>query len=237
MKEEMRMSRTSKTQKSFWKSLFKFLLYMVLIVAVVIGGWKITLNVVDEENREKMLVIEDQINAKLDEWYGDFLNLIGKGEKGGEVAFEGVKLSEATNCNLENYVDFTIPYTWTFGRIEVADGATEEAIAITGEDVVMSLSLRNVEVKADAESIMWTEEALLYELQNSYQDYTFTKADMFEDQVAIIEGVTTARDAKLYVVVIPAGEKSIFVSYSFLPDDWNADLYFTTAISEMLESK
>lgn len=231
------MSRTSKTQKSFWKSLFKFLLYMVLIVAVVIGGWKITLNVVDEETREKMLVIEDQINAKLDEWYGDFLNLIGKGEKGGEVAFEGVKLSEATNCNLENYVDFTIPYTWTFGRIEVADGATEEAIAITGEDVVMSLSLRNVEVKADAESIMWTEEALLYELQNSYQDYTFTKADMFEDQVAIIEGVTTARDAKLYVVVIPAGEKSIFVSYSFLPDDWNADLYFTTAISEMLESK
>ena len=77
------MSRTSKTQKSFWKSLFKFLLYMVLIVAVVIGGWKITLNVVDEETREKMLVIEDQINAKLDEWYGDFLNLIGKGEQGG----------------------------------------------------------------------------------------------------------------------------------------------------------
>ena len=231
------MSRTSRTRKSFWKSLFKFLLYMVLIVAVVIGGWKITLNVVDEETREKMLVIEDQINAKLDEWYGDFLNLIGKGEKGGEVAFEGVKLSEATNCNLENYVDFTIPYTWTFGRVEVADAATEEAIAITGENVVMSVSLRSVEMKAGAENIKWTEEAMLYELQNSYQDYTFTKADMFEDQVAIIEGVTTARDAKLYVVVIPAGEKSIFVSYSFLPDDWNADLYFTTAISEMLESK
>lgn len=230
------MSRTSRTRKSFWKSLFKFLLYMVLIVAVVIGGWKITLNVVDEETRDKMLVIEDQINAKLDEWYGDFLNLIGKGEEGGEVAFEGVKLSEATNCNIENYVDFTIPYTWTFGRIEAPDAATEEAIAITGENVVMSISLRNVEVKADAESIMWTEEALLYELQNSYSDYTFTKTDMFEE-VAIIEGVTETRSAKLYVVVIPAGEKSIFVSYSFLPDDWNADLYFTTAISEMLESR
>ena len=209
---------------------------MVLIVAVVIGGWKITLNVVDEETRDKMLVIEDQINAKLDEWYGDFLNLIGKGEEGGEVAFEGVKLSEATNCSIENYVDFTIPYTWTFGRVEAPDAATEEAIAITGENVVMSISLRNVEVKADAESIMWTEEALLYELQNSYRDYTFTKADMFEE-VAIIEGVTATRSAKLYVVVIPAGEKSIFVSYSFLPDDWNADLYFTTAISEMLESR
>lgn len=230
------MSRTSRTRKSFWKSLFKFLLYMVLIVAVVIGGWKITLNVVDEETRDKMLVIEDQINAKLDEWYGDFLNLIGKGEEGGEVAFEGVKLSEATNCSIENYVDFTIPYTWTFGRVEAPDAATEEAIAITGENVVMSISLRNVEVKADAESIMWTEEALLYELQNSYRDYTFTKNDMFEE-VAIIEGVTETRSAKLYVVVIPAGEKSIFVSYSFLPDDWNADLYFTTAISEMLESR
>ncbi len=230
------MSRTSRTRKSFWKSLFKFLLYMVLIVAVVIGGWKITLNVVDEETRDKMLVIEDQINAKLDEWYGDFLNLIGKGEEGGEVAFEGVKLSEATNCSIENYVDFTIPYTWTFGRIEAPDAATEEAIAITGENVVMSISLRNVEVKADAESIMWTEEALLYELQNSYSDYTFTKTDMFEE-VAIIEGVTATRSAKLYVVVIPAGEKSIFISYSFLPDDWNADLYFTTAISEMLESR
>lgn len=230
------MSRTSRTRKSFWKSLFKFLLYMVLIVAVVIGGWKITLNVVDEETRDKMLVIEDQINAKLDEWYGDFLNLIGKGEESGEVAFEGVKLSEATNCSIENYVDFTIPYTWTFGRVEAPDAATEEAIAITGENVVMSISLRNVEVKADAESIMWTEEALLYELQNSYRDYTFTKADMFEE-VAIIEGVTATRSAKLYVVVIPAGEKSIFVSYSFLPDDWNADLYFTTAISEMLESR
>ena len=230
------MSRTSRTRKSFWKSLFKFLLYMVIIVAVVIGGWKITLNVVDEETRDKMLVIEDQINAKLDEWYGDFLNLIGKGEEGGEVAFEGVKLSEATNCSIENYVDFTIPYTWTFGRVEAPDAATEEAIAITGENVVMSISLRNVEVKADAESIMWTEEALLYELQNSYHDYTFTKADMFEE-VAIIEGVTATRSAKLYVVVIPAGEKSVFVSYSFLPDDWNADLYFTTAISEMLESR
>lgn len=231
------MSRTSRTRKSFWKSLFKFLLYMVLIVAVVIGGWKITLNVVDEETREKMLVIEDQINAKLDEWYGDFLNLIGKGEEGGEVAFEGVKLSEATNCSIENYVDFTIPYTWTFGRVEVADAATEEAIAITGENVVMSVSLRSVEMKAGADNIKWTEEAMLYELENSYPGYHFSQPDLYAEQAAMIQGTTEEGNAKLYVVVIPAEDKSIFVSYSFLADDWNADLYFTTAISEMLESR
>jgi hypothetical protein len=135
------------------------------------------------------------------------------------------------------YIDFTIPYNWTFGKVDVENPSTEEAIAITSGQAVLTVSLRNVDMEDDKESILWTEEAMLFELKEKYPDYLFTKPAMFEDEVAIIEGSTDARDAKLYIAIIPLEDKSVYINYTFKTDDWLADLYFNTVINEMLNSK
>ncbi len=227
------MANVSRNRNSFWKSLFKGLLYALLGVIFTVltfaAIWGITFNFAGEETREKMLSMQEQVYDKLCDIFGS-----DNEEETEMLGFEGVQLSEVSGLILKDYIDFTIPYTWTIGRIEVEDAATEEAIAITGPNVVMSVSLRSVEISGEADYLKWTEEATIYELENSYPDYTFTPSEMFEGQAAVVQGTASNRNAKLYVVILPAGDKSIFVSYSFMLDDWNADLYFTTAISEML---
>lgn len=239
------MSRTSTHRKSpiksFFSSLFQILLGTLLGLLIIAAVWKVFYHFSGEETQARMTQTEDVVIEKVTYLYDEFLNLIGKGKDvvnaSDVVEFEGAKLSEVTDIKLNNYIDFTIPYTWTFGKIEVEDAATEEAIAITGDNIVMSVSLRNVEMDSDAESIKWTKEAMVYDLESAYQDYTFTKSNMFEEQAAIIEGKNETGDAKLYVAVIPVEDKTIFVSCSFLSDDWNSELYFTTAISQMLEKR
>lgn len=150
------------------------------------------------------------------------------------ISFEGVKLSEVAKLEMLKYIDFTIPYNWAFGKVDVENPSTEEAIAITADNVVLTISLRNIEMAADKESILWAEEALVFELKNEYPNHLFTKPDMFEDEVAIVQGVNDANSAKLYIAIIPVEDKTIYVNYSFMAEDWLADLYFNTVIREML---
>lgn len=233
------MSKRSTTRKSFWKSFFEtifgFILGMILFVVVFIIGWEVTFHFAGEETREKMVSIEDSAKDKFSIWWGDLTNKDNEETTEGEITFEGAKLRDVSKGKLTKYIDFTIPYTWTIGEIEVNDAATEEAIAITGDNLLMSISLRSVELKPDAENIKWTEEGMLYELKGAYPDYQFAKANI-NANVASIVGVSEAQNAKLYVVNIPVEDKTVFVTCSFLGDDWNAELYFTTVISEMLEA-
>ena len=154
-----------------------------------------------------------------------------------EISFEGVKLSEVAKLEMLNYIDFTVPYNWTFGKIDVENPSTEEAIAITSGQAVLTVSLRNVDMEDDKESLLWAEEAMIFELKEKYPDYLFTKPEMFEDEVAIVEGSTETRDAKLYIAIIPLEDKSVYINYTFKTDDWLADLYFNTVINEMINSK
>ena len=78
-------------------------------------------------------------------------------ENSEEIAFEGVKLSEVTKLEMLKYIDFTVPYNWTFGKVDVDNPSTEEAIAITSNDTVLMVSLRNIEMESDKESILWAE--------------------------------------------------------------------------------
>ncbi|MBQ6860579.1 MAG: hypothetical protein IJO08_02925 [Clostridia bacterium] len=238
------MSRTSTHRKSpiksFFSSLFQILLGALIALVVIVAVWKVFYHFSGEETRARMENTENAFIENVKVGYDKFLNFIGKDEEvlsSEVVEFEGVKLGEVAKLNMLDYIDFTVPYTWTFGRIDVEDAATEEAIAITGDNVVMTISLRNVEMDSTPENIKWTEEAMVHELETSQPTYAFKNAEMFEEEAAIVEGVNETKNAKLYVVSIPVEDKTIFVSYSFLKEDWNAELYFTTAISQMLEKR
>ena len=151
-----------------------------------------------------------------------------------EIAFEGVKLSEVTKLEMLKYIDFTVPYNWTFGKVDVDNPSTEEAIAITNNDAVLMVSLRNIEMASDKESILWAEEALLFEVKEKYPDFLFTNPEMFENEIVFIDGTLEAKNAKLYMAIIPLEDKTVYVNYTFKADDWLADLYFNTVINEML---
>ena len=159
------------------------------------------------------------------------------GELMEEISFEGVRLSDVANLEMLKYIDFTVPYNWTFGKVDVENPSIEEAIAVTSGDAVLTVSLRNIDMASDKESILWAEEAMLFELKEKYPDYLFIKPEMFEDEAAIIEGSTDERNAKLYIAIIPLEDKSVYVNYTFKADDWLADLYFNAVIGEMLDSK
>lgn len=231
------MKKTTMAKKVWWKSALKFILIACISIGVVIGGWKITLHLVGDETRETMLAIEDKIDSFFAWPRNAVLSLFGKEVKDDEevVSFEGAKLSQLTKLNMNEYIDFTIPYTWTFGRINANDESVQEAIAITGDNVVMSVFLKSVEIKSDEENLIWTEETSLRNLQSTYKDYYFNRSNMFEKEIALIEGTPKQGDVKIYMAVIPKGEQSVWVTYAYKADDWVADLYFTSVISEMLE--
>ncbi len=146
-------------------------------------------------------------------------------------SFEGVKLSRLTKLTLNEYIDFTVPYTWTFGKVDAEEEAVEEAIAVTGDNAVMSIFLKKVHV-SDEKTFLSEE---VSKLNSTYSDYGFKKSELFESEVALIEGTPKQGDVKMYVAVIPEGEKSVWVTYAYKAGDSAAELYFSSAISEMLK--
>ena len=60
------------------------------------------------------------------------------------ISFEGVKLSEVAKLEMLKYIDFTIPYNWAFGKVDVENPSTEEAIAITADNVVLTMKWRPI---------------------------------------------------------------------------------------------
>lgn len=206
----MIMKNMSVSRNSFGKKLAKILL-IVVIVTIVFGGCS------QQEDTD----VPTNVYVENTE----------------EIAFEGVKLSEVTKLEMLKYIDFTVPYNWTFGKVDVDNPTTEEAIAITNNDAVLIVSFRNIEMESDKESILWAEEALLFELKEKYPDFLFNKSEMFENEVAFVDGTLNEKNAKLYVAIIPLEDKTVYVNFTFRADDWLADLYFNTVINEMLNSK
>ena len=149
------------------------------------------------------------------------------------VSFEGVKLSQLTQLTLNEHIDFTIPYTWTFGRIDADEESVKEAIAVTGDKAVMTIFLKNVQV-SDEKALLSEE---MSNLNSTYPEYDFKKSELFENEVAIIEGTSEQGDVKMYIAIIPKGEESVWVTYAYESADSLAEMYFTGAISEMLQKK
>lgn len=149
------------------------------------------------------------------------------------VSFEGIKLSQLTQIKLNEYIDFTIPYTWTFGRVDTEEEVVEEAIAVTGDNTVMTIFLKKV--NASDEKALLSEE--ISNLNSTYPEYDFKNSELFENEVAMIEGRSKQGDVKMYIAVIPKGEESVWVTYAYKSEDSLAELYFSSAISEMLQKK
>ena len=149
------------------------------------------------------------------------------------VSFEGVKLSQLTQLTLNEHIDFTIPYTWTFGRIDADEESVKEAIAVTGDKAVMTIFLKNIQV-SDEKALLSEE---MSNLNSTYPEYDFKKSELFENEVAIIEGTSEQGDVKMYIAVVPEGEESVWVTYAYESADSIAEMYFSSAISEMLQKK
>ncbi len=149
------------------------------------------------------------------------------------ISFEGIKLSQLTQIKLNEYIDFTIPYTWTFGRVDTEEEVVEEAIAVTGDNTVMTIFLKKVNV-SDEKTLLSEE---ISNLNSTYPEYDFKISELFENEVAMIEGRSKQGDVKMYIAVIPKGEESVWVTYAYKSEDSLAELYFNSVISEMLQKK
>ena len=244
------MKKVSATKTNSRKGSGNVIMAIILIVSFLVGlvgGYAIH----DEEftigkifTAELWVDIYETTTAPIKNFFGfnsdkeDIDGVVTEdGEVFEEISFEGVRLSDVAKLEMLKYIDFTIPYNWTFGKVDVENPSTEEAIAITSGEAVLTVSLRNIDMASDNESILWAEEAMLFELKEKYPDYLFIKPEMFEGEAAIIEGSTDEKNAKLYIAIIPLEDKSVYVNYTFKADDWLADLYFNAVIGEMLDSK
>lgn len=173
-------------------------------------------------------------------WWGNVINNVkvsfANRKNSKEVDVEGAKLSDISSYKLCNYIDFTIPYGWTVGEVDVNDPATEEAIMLSKNSIGMVVSLKNVEIPNSREGLKWTREAMISEMKNLYNDYTFESLDIIEDTAAIIGINVPNNELTLYMAIVAAGEKTVVVTYQFEPKDFaEGEIYFQVALAEMVE--
>lgn len=154
-----------------------------------------------------------------------------------ELSVDGAKLNDISSYEIGKYINFTIPYTWTVGEVDVEEAATEESILLKGKSIVMTISLKSVEGPKNFEDLKWTREAMIFDLQNKYSDYTFQNAEIIDEKAAVIRVTIPGVETQMYIAIISANEKTIIVTYTFSKEDVvEAELYFTIALSEMVES-
>lgn len=154
-----------------------------------------------------------------------------------ELKIDGAKLNDISSYEVGKYINFTIPYGWTIGKVDVEDDATEESILVKGKSIVMAISLKNIEGPKNIEGLKWTREAMIFDLQNTYSDYVFEKSEIIGEKAAVISITIPNVEAKMYMAIISANEKTIVVTYTFENADFfEGELYFTIALAEMVES-
>lgn len=226
------MNKNSK-RMTFGKVLAKIVFYITCLAIGAGISIGVTMMFGTEENKATLISYKEAIvNFFAKDDGVDYEEVSVKDE----VKASGALLSSVCPYKVTNYIDFTIPYTWQVGRVETDDASIEEAIAVTGDNCVMTVFLRNIETKKDAESMKWAQEALIFELENMYPDCEITTSELSKENAIVVNVAMVNANASMYVALIPLGEKNILVTHTFSEDDWVADLYFTTAISEMTKN-
>ena len=189
------------------------------------------------EETEEFVEIQEISPAEEAEEFVEIQEINSAEEADEEIAIDGMRLRSISSYKITEYIDFTIPYGWTFGKVDVRDIAMEESIAITNTRTTMIISLQDIEMEKTSEALKMRRDAMMFDLKNKYPNYVFEKADFIIGNVAVIKATADDSDTKIYVAIIPAQNKTIIVNYSFNKNDiLEGELYFTIAIAEMLES-
>lgn len=260
------MAKATMKRRGFWKRFFSIVITIIWVPFVIIGLWEGAILIVGEPLKTNMIEIRDNAfnwffgNAviaiapvdgiatqttdtnteKVEEFVAiQEINSTEEdySETDEEIAIDGMRLRNISSYKITEYIDFTIPYEWTFGKVEVADAAMEESIAITNTRTTMIISMQDIEMEKTSEALKIRRDAMMFDLENKYPNYVFEKADFIIGNVAVIKATADNSDTKIYVAIIPVQNKTIIVNYSFNKNDiLEGELYFTIAIAEMLES-
>lgn len=148
-----------------------------------------------------------------------------------ELLISGTKLNDIATFELGKYINFTIPYGWKVGEVDVTTMNAEETIAVSCDNIMMLVSLVDSDV-----TIKGTDELdENCELIKKYSErYTSGKANLSKRAIEMYNEFTES-GAREYVVVIAFQDKTIVVSYSYDEKVFaSAEIYFMLAINEML---
>lgn len=211
------MSRSTGKVREFFKQFLVFVVIASLFSGGFWLGWKFC-----------------ELNNDFDQENGHATENAGSGEK---LELYGAMLNDIASYEIGKYINFTVPYGWNVGKVDVQDAATIESIAVTGKSVAMTVSLRNVEPAKNIEGMNWVLEGLVYDLSNKYPDYTFDKYDMIAGKVGVIGINVPNTDDKFYMAITGVQDKTLVINYSYSSEDFiDAELYFTISLAEMAES-
>lgn len=229
--------------KDFGRKLMRYLTVITCISVVamlaVVGYEWITKNI-DKPIESELIEIDGQKNSIFSGELQDIPELTYETDDDLDelLAIDGVKLNDAYVCEVGKYINFTIPYGWSIGRIEVDDDYNQEVIILTNDDdTMMTISLRNAKEATAEEELSWTREVMIHTISNSYSNYDFERLPITDDRVATTKFVSADKSQKGIVTIISANEKTIIVSYFYKQENFfEADLYYTMAIAEMIQS-
>ncbi|MBR4110278.1 MAG: hypothetical protein IKK43_01135 [Clostridia bacterium] len=256
------MAKATEKRHGFWKRFISIVVTIIWFPFFLVGLWNIVTWIVGEPLKSDMIEIRenvfnwcydnvimeiipaDEITTQSTEETEEFVAIQeinsteeDYSETDEEIAIDGMRLRNISSYKITEYIDFTIPYEWTFGKVEVGDTAMEESIAITNTRTTMIISMQDIEMEKTSEALKIRRDAMMFDLENKYPNYVFEKADFIIGNVAVIKATADNSDTKIYVAIIPVQNKTIIVNYSFNKNDiLEGELYFTIAIAEMLES-
>ena len=252
------MAKATEKRRGFWKRFISIVVTIIWFPFFLVGLWNIVTWIVGEPLKSDMIEIRENVfnwcidnvimeiisadettiqSTEETEEFVEIQEINSAEEADEEIAIDGMRLRSISSYKITEYIDFTIPYGWTFGKVDVRDIAMEESIAITNTRTTMIISLQDIEMEKTSEALKMRRDAMMFDLKNKYPNYVFEKADFIIGNVAVIKATADDSDTKIYVAIIPAQNKTIIVNYSFNKNDiLEGELYFTIAIAEMLES-
>lgn len=233
----------------FLKNFFKFILIILFIIGMIYISWQFFKHNVDEPDRTELEEYEEKFfewckntYEVCAEWVSEtfekcknFVESLFASKE--EIKFEGAKLNDIKSYEIGKYVNFTIPYTWTVGKIDASDMKTEECIIVSNETTMMTIELKDIDTPINVNALKWMRENMMSSLREMYPECTFSAGDVIKNKAAIINVESTSSNNTSYVAIIGLGEKTLVINYAFSNDNFiEAELYFMQALAEMVEN-
>ncbi len=150
-----------------------------------------------------------------------------------EPAIKGMELSKMGQYEINEYTDFLVPIGFGVAKLKSEDNVTQEAIAITGNGIVATLQLMNLDSYSTNEKLVNTQDIIIGILKEKYPLYEFAPQKT-KNRVTILS-VETGDDSIMSISIIGLEQKTLVVSFVYSESNKeSAEEYFQYINGEVL---
>ena len=148
----------------------------------------------------------------------------------------GKKLYEIGDFSISKYIDITIPQEHMVGKIECDINTTDEAIAISSNDALLTIYLEKSATESTLEAARIKRDELILMLSSEYSNLTITCSDV-KERIATLNIKYPENDLRTNMAVVGLGEKTLIITNSYKVENiLDAENYYASLLGEVINS-